>query len=95
MYLDDNYRQPILCFRILSCDVSLEYIAKFAVARLYIDKFSTHSKGHIVTGPNLKITNLKVPSDRLDKPGIKPVTPGLQGKWLIHYTMAARDIISL
>ena len=25
----------------------------------------------------------------LEKPGIKPVTPGLQGIALIHYTMAA------
>ena len=29
-----------------------------------------------------------VSSDRLVKPGIKPATPGLQGKWLIHYTTA-------
>ena len=36
------------------------------------------------TGPRLKVS-----SDRLQKPGIKPVTPGLQGKWLIHYTTAA------
>ena len=32
---------------------------------------------------------LKVSSDRLEKPGIEPATPGLQGKWLIHYTTAA------
>ena len=31
---------------------------------------------------------LKVSSDRLLKTGIKPATPGLQGKWLIHYTTA-------
>ena len=31
----------------------------------------------------------KVSSDRLVKPGIEPATPGLQGKWHIHYTMAA------
>ena len=35
------------------------------------------------TGPLLNVS-----SDRLVKPGIKPVTPGLQGKWLIHYTTA-------
>ena len=35
---------------------------------------------------------LKVSSDRLVKPGIEPVTPGLQGKWLIHYTTAAPRI---
>ena len=32
---------------------------------------------------------LKVSFDRLEKPGIEPATPGLQGKWLIHYTTAA------
>ena len=36
------------------------------------------------TGPRLK-----VPSDRLVKPGIEPATPGLQGKWFNHYTTAA------
>ena len=30
-----------------------------------------------------------VSSDRLVKPEIEPATPGLQGKWLIHYTTAA------
>ena len=30
-----------------------------------------------------------VSSDRLEKPRIEPATPGLQGKWLIHYTTAA------
>ena len=28
-------------------------------------------------------------SDRLEKPGIKPVITGLQGKGFIHYIMAA------
>ena len=32
---------------------------------------------------------LKVSSDRLVKPGIEPATPGLQGKWFIHYTTGA------
>ena len=36
------------------------------------------------TGPRLKVT-----SDRLKKPEIEPATPGLQGKWSIHYTTAA------
>ena len=36
------------------------------------------------TGPRLKVS-----SDRLVKPGIEPVTPGLQGKRFIHYTTAA------
>ena len=36
------------------------------------------------TGPLLNVS-----SDRLVKPGIEPATPGLQGKWLIHYTTAA------
>ena len=36
------------------------------------------------TGPQLKVS-----SDRLVKPGIKHVTPGLQGKWFIHYTTVA------
>ena len=30
-----------------------------------------------------------VSSDRLVKLGIEPATPGLQGKWLLHYTTAA------
>ena len=34
-------------------------------------------------------SRLKVSSDRLVKLGIKPATPGLQGKRLIHYTTAA------
>ena len=36
------------------------------------------------TGPLLHVS-----SDSLVKPGIEPATPGLQGKWLIHYTTAA------
>ena len=36
------------------------------------------------SGPQLKVS-----SDRLVKPGIEPVTPGLQGKWFIHYTTAS------
>ena len=36
------------------------------------------------TRPRIKVT-----SDRLVKPGIKPATPGLQGKWFIHYTTVA------
>ena len=29
----------------------------------------------------------------LEKPGVKPTTPGLQGKWLNHYTM--EDFVAL
>ena len=36
------------------------------------------------TGPQFKVS-----SDGLVKLGIEPATPGLQGKWLIHYTTAA------
>ena len=36
------------------------------------------------TGPQLKVS-----SDRLVKPGIDPLTPGLQGKGFIRYTTAA------
>ena len=32
---------------------------------------------------------LKVSSERLANSGIEPATPGLQGKWHIHYTTAA------
>ena len=32
---------------------------------------------------------LKVSSNGLVKPGIEPVTPGLQGKRFVHYTTAA------
>ena len=36
----------------------------------------------------------KVSSDRLEKPGIEPTTPGLEGKWLIHYNTAApQDLV--
>ena len=34
-------------------------------------------------------SQLKVSSDRLVKPGIKPATPGLKGKRFIHYTTSA------
>ena len=34
-----------------------------------------------------------VSSDRLMKPGIEPATPDLQGKWPIHYTIAAPIIL--
>ena len=37
----------------------------------------------------------KVSFDRLVKPGIEPATPGLQGKWFIHYTTAAPKKIIL
>ena len=33
-----------------------------------------------------KIMWLKFSSNRLVKQGIEPMTPGLQGEWLIHYT---------
>ena len=33
-----------------------------------------------------------VSSDRLVKPGVEPASPGLQGKWFIHYTMAPSDM---
>ena len=43
------------------------------------------------TGPRLKIS-----SDRLLKLKIKPATPGLQGKWFIHFTTAApRSVLSI
>ena len=38
---------------------------------------------------------LKVSSNRLVKPGIEPVTPGLQGKWFIHYTTVAPARLSV
>ena len=43
--------------------------------------FNVPPTGHIETGPRLNVS-----SDRLVKPGIEPATPGLQGKWFIHYT---------
>ena len=36
------------------------------------------------TGPWLQVS-----SERLVKPGIESATPGLQGKWFIHYTKVA------
>ena len=40
------------------------------------------------TGPRLKVS-----SDRLVKPGIDPATPGSQGKWHIHYSTAAPNML--
>ena len=34
--------------------------------------------------------SLKVSSDRPEKLAIKPITPGLQGEWFIHYTKAIK-----
>ena len=34
---------------------------------------------------------LIVSSDILEKPGIQPVTTGLQGEWLIRYTATASN----
>ena len=41
----------------------------------------------MATGPRLKVS-----SDRLEKPGIEPANPGLQGKRFIHYTTAAPEL---
>ena len=35
----------------------------------------------------------KVSSERLEKPGIELTTPGLEGKWLNHYTKEASGTI--
>ena len=43
-----------------------------------------NSYGHTEMGPRFK-----VPSERLEKPGIEPTTPGLQGEWLYNYTTEA------
>ena len=37
-------------------------------------------------------SQLKVSSDRLEKPEIEPATLGLQGKWFIYYTTAVSNI---
>ena len=42
-----------------------------------------------LTHEHYHYTLLNVSSDRLVKPGIEPATPGLQGKWIIHYTTVA------
>ena len=34
----------------------------------------------------------KVPSARLEKPGIQPTMPGLQGEWLSHLAMEAFEL---
>ena len=36
---------------------------------------------------------MALPKAILEKPGIEPATPGLQGIALIHYTTAASDFI--
>ena len=51
------------------------------VVVVFVFKGPPTAKGHMETGPWLKVS-----SDRLVKPGIEPVTSGLQGKWFIHYT---------
>ena len=33
-----------------------------------------------------RVQQLKLSSDRVLKPGIGPTSPGLEGKWFIHYT---------
>ena len=38
---------------------------------------------------------LKVSSDRLEKPGIKPAIHGLQGQWFLHYIMEASYSIAI
>ena len=44
--------------------------------------FNAPPTGHILeTGPQLNVSSVRVV-----KPGIEPATPGLQGKWPIHYT---------
>ena len=35
------------------------------------------------------VTQVKVPSERLEKPVMESVTPGLQGEWFIDYILAA------
>ena len=40
------------------------------------------------TGPRHKVS-----SDILVKPGIEPAIPGLQGKWLFHYSSAAPEYV--
>ena len=44
----------------------------------------TQLEGHTETGPWIKVS-----PDRLVKPGIEPVSPGLQGKRFINYTTSA------
>ena len=39
------------------------------------------------TGPQLRVS-----SDRLEKLGIEPAIPHLQGGWFIHNTMAAPNV---
>ena len=51
---------------------------------LFVFNVPPTAKVIMETGPQLKVS-----SYRLVEPGIEPATPGLQGKWLIHYTTAA------
>ena len=44
----------------------------------------TNSYGHTETGPWFIVS-----SERLEKPGIELTNPGLEGKWLNHYTTEA------
>ena len=37
----------------------------------------------------------KVSSKRLEKPGMELMTPGLEGKWLNHYTTEASNITGM
>ena len=42
----------------------------------------------VVMGPRLRVS-----SERLEKPGIEPTTPGLEGEQLNHYDTEASDIL--
>ena len=42
----------------------------------------------VIWGRDLGLKSL-LSSERLEKPGIEPTTPGLQGEWLNHYATEA------
>ena len=46
-----------------------------------------NSQGHTETGLGFEVS-----SERLEKPKIELMNPGLQGEWLYHYTMEASAI---
>ena len=50
-----------------------KHFSKITFVQYYIHRYKS------------KIIWLKFSSNRLEKPGIEPVTPGLQGDLLIHY----------
>ena len=74
---------PIAMYKNLKLEVHMYALTTYSFCCVCV-WHPTNSLSHMETGPLLKVS-----SDRQVKLEIEPATPGLQGKWLIHYTTAA------